>query len=115
MCTGAHYIGGYIGDDKSKRDRLRDRTLTWEKNINTISKTAEKYPQESYPVVVRAIQSEWIFLQRFTWDTGACSREWRNGSGKLFAWSFLRKEENSLTHCRSSKYDDGQEIWTGAP
>ena len=70
MCTGARYLGGYIGDSESKRDCLRKRTLTWEKNINTISKTAGKYPQESYAIVVRAIQSEWIFLQRVTWDTG---------------------------------------------
>ena len=70
MCTSARYIGGYIGDDKSKRDWLRERTLKWEKNINTIGKTVGKYPQESYAAVVRAIQSEWIFLQRVTWDTG---------------------------------------------
>ena len=40
VCTGARYLGGYIGDDKPKRGWLRDRTLTWERNINTISKTA---------------------------------------------------------------------------
>ena len=28
VCTGARYIGGYIRDDKSKRDWLRDRMLT---------------------------------------------------------------------------------------
>ena len=53
---GARYLGGYIGDDESKSDWLRERTLTWEKNINTISKTAGKYPQESYSTVVHAIQ-----------------------------------------------------------
>ena len=56
VCTGARYLGGYIGDDKSKRDWPRERTLTREKNISTISETAGKYPQESYAVVVRAIQ-----------------------------------------------------------
>ena len=70
VCAVAHYLGGYIGDDKSKRDWLRDCTLTWERNINTIRKTAGKCPQESYAVVVRAIQSESIFLQSVTWDTG---------------------------------------------
>ena len=40
VCTGARYLGGYIGDDESKRDCLRERTLTWERNINTISGTA---------------------------------------------------------------------------
>ena len=61
---------GYIGDDKSKRDWLRERTLTLENNINTISETVGKYPQESYDAVVRAIQSECIFLQHVTWGTG---------------------------------------------
>ena len=58
VCTGARYIGGYIGLDKSKNDWLRERILTWEKNISTISETAGKHPQESYAAVVRAIQSE---------------------------------------------------------
>ena len=70
VCMGAHYLGGYIKDDNSKRDWLRECTLTWENNISTISETAGKYPQESYAEVIRAIQSEWIFLQRVTWDTG---------------------------------------------
>ena len=55
--TGACYPGGYIGYYKSKYVWLREHTLTWEKNINTISKTAEKYPQKSYTSVLRVIQS----------------------------------------------------------
>ena len=54
---GAHYLGGYIRYDKYKSDWLRERTLTWEKNIGTISKNARKYPQESYVTVACAIQS----------------------------------------------------------
>ena len=75
--TGARYVGGYIGDDESKYDWLRERTLTWEKNISTISETAGRYPQESYAAVVRAIQLEWIFLQRVTWTRETRSLEWR--------------------------------------
>ena len=37
---------------------------------STISKTAGKYPQESYAAVVCAIQLELIFLQHINWDTG---------------------------------------------
>ena len=69
ICVGAHCLGGYIGDDESKSDWLRERTLTWENNINTVSRTVGKYLQESYAAVVRAIQSDWIFLQRVTWYT----------------------------------------------
>ena len=64
--TGARYLGGYIGDKKYKGDWLREHMLTWEQNISTISKTAGKYPQESYAAVVRVVQPEWIFLQRVT-------------------------------------------------
>ena len=28
VCTGARYLGGYIGDDESKRDWLRERMMT---------------------------------------------------------------------------------------
>ena len=70
VCMGTRYLGGYIGDDESKSDWLRERTLKWDKKINRISATAGKYTQEIYASVVRAIQSEWIFLQHVTWDTG---------------------------------------------
>ena len=39
-------------------------------NINRISETVRKHPQESYAAVVCAIQPEWIFLQYVSWDTG---------------------------------------------
>ena len=47
VCTGTRYLGGFIGDDKSKLEILKDRRLTWEKKIRVINKTAGKYTQES--------------------------------------------------------------------
>ena len=38
-----------------------------------------------------------------------------NDLGNLFAFSFHWKLKKRLTHCRSSKYDSGQEIRTGTP
>ena len=61
---------GHIRDNESKIDWLRESTLTWEKNIGTISKTVRKCPQESYGAVLGVIQLEWIFIQRVTWYTG---------------------------------------------
>ena len=55
MCTGARYLGGFIGDDDSKRDWLKVHTQKWEWNIHNIRKTVGKYHQESYAVVVCAI------------------------------------------------------------
>ena len=57
LCTDARHLGGYIGYGKSNRNCLRESMETWEKNIGTIIKTAEKYPQESYVAVACAIQS----------------------------------------------------------
>ena len=43
---------------------------TWERKICTIRKTAGKYPQESYTMVVNSIQLEWIFIQCINWYMG---------------------------------------------
>ena len=60
--TCTRYLDGYIGDDESKRDFLKDSMYLWEQNICMISETAGKYTKESYAAVVLAIQSEWIFI-----------------------------------------------------
>ena len=54
-------------------------------HISAISETTGKYPQESYSAVVRTIQSEWIFLQRVTWDT----RDVFAGGEKMIPETFL--------------------------
>ena len=64
VCMGTHYLGGYSGDDDSKRNCLRESTLRWENSVGTIRETAGKYPQGVYAAVVCSIQSECIFLQQ---------------------------------------------------
>ena len=56
--TGTRYIYGYIGDDDSKSDWLKNRTKRWERKIRAVAKTAGKYPQEIYYAMARRIQSE---------------------------------------------------------
>ena len=46
VCTGARYIGGYLGDDNPKREWLKECTKTWERKFFTIRKTWGEYPQE---------------------------------------------------------------------
>ena len=70
VCMGAYYLGGFIGYGEFKSDWLEECTETWERNIHTISKTAGGNPQESDAVVVCVIQSERIFLQHGTKNTG---------------------------------------------
>ena len=57
VCTGARYLGVFIRDDDSKCDWIKVRMQLWEHKILKISKTAGKYPQESYAVVLCVIQS----------------------------------------------------------
>ena len=77
VCTCSCYLQGYIVDDESKRDWFRERTLPWENNINIIRETTGKHPQNIYTAMVRTIQSEWLFLQRITWETGDLFAGWR--------------------------------------
>ena len=77
VCTGARYLERYTREDEYRSDWLRERTLTWEKKINTISETVGKYPQDSYAVVVRAIQPEWIFYNASPGTQETRLREWR--------------------------------------
>ena len=67
---GALYPGGYIGDEKSKGNWLKNWADKWESEIRVLSKTADKCLQESYTAAACVVQSEWIFLQRMTKDTG---------------------------------------------
>ena len=70
MCTGVRYLGGFIIDDESKCDKLKEKTDTWEQNIHTIKKIAGKHPQEGYSTLVCTIQLERIFVQHVTKNTG---------------------------------------------
>ena len=88
----------YIGDDDSKRNWLRESILMWEKNINTISKTAGKYPQESYDSVVRSTKSAWIFIHHVTWYmrdvfAGVEKMFWENVLPRIF---FVKTKTLSL-------------------
>ena len=76
---------GFIGDDKSKCDWLKNLTELWERNVHTIRKTAGKCTEESYTTVVSAIQLEWIFLQRITKNMGDVFA----GMEKMLQESFL--------------------------
>ena len=42
VCTGAHYLGSFIGDNDSKRVWIQDLTSKWENNICIIRKMEGK-------------------------------------------------------------------------
>ena len=70
VCTCARYLGGFIGDDDSRRGWFKVHTKKWERTINNISETAGGYSHGIYTAVVRLIQSQWIFLQCITKNKG---------------------------------------------
>ena len=44
LCTGARYLGGYIGYRVSKSDWLKNWAEKFKRDILALSKTADKYP-----------------------------------------------------------------------
>ena len=58
LCTGARYLGRYIGGEYYKHYWLKECTEMWEQNIFTISETVVKRSQESYTAVICVILSE---------------------------------------------------------
>ena len=49
VCTGTRYMGGFIGNDKSKRYWLKDRTSTWEEKILQLPKQQGNIPMRVTP------------------------------------------------------------------
>ena len=47
---------GYIEDDKTKGGWLNKCTDKWEREIRSLRKTSNKYPQESYAAVAHVVQ-----------------------------------------------------------
>ena len=66
--------------------------------------------QESYAAVIRAIQSELIFIQRNTWDMGGEFSGVENMIQETFLPRLFLRKKNPLAHCRRSKYNVGQDI-----
>ena len=106
---GARYLGGCIGDDESKCVWLRESSLTWEKNINTIRKTGggvslgELRRSGTYNPIRMDISSTHHLGHR----RRVCGSE-EYDSRNLFASYFLQKDENPISCRRSSKYHAGQ-------
>ena len=101
--TVARYLGGYIQDNEYKHSWLKKRTYKWERNICVVTKPARKYPQEIYAAVVRAIQSEWIFLKCMTKDTEQALTVLEKVLWETFLPHLFWKIENLPSYCRIYK------------
>ena len=84
VCTYASYLGGYIGDDVSKVNCIKNWMDKWERDICALRKMADKYPQESHAMATCTVQSGWIFLQYVTKDTGKAFKGLENVPQEIF-------------------------------
>ena len=106
--TGAHSLGSYIRDDKSKLDWLKDCMKSWGRNIRVVTITAGKYSKETYAAGVCAIQSGWIFLQRMTKDMVQEFVGVVKALQEIFVRRLFLEIETSPSHCRNSQYVCGK-------
>ena len=77
-------------DQNSKGDRLKNLTDKWEREICSLRKMEEKYPQESYSMVARSVQLDWIFLQHVMKNMGQALMRIETFMQEKFASSLLR-------------------------
>ena len=113
--TGAHYLGGYIRDDESKSDWLIVYTLTCEKNISRPEKLRLNIPRRVTPPWHAQYDQIMYFCNASPGTRGMNYWEWRRLFRKPFLLVLSLERKPPFTRRRSSKYNDGQKIWTGTP
>ena len=114
MCTGARYLGYYIGGDESKGNWLKDCMEKWERDIRDLRKMADRYPQKSYAAMAHAVQSEWIFMKCVMKDTVQVFKGLEIFmQGNFLPRLFFGKPKILPPNCRISKYVAGEEIRNG--
>ena len=70
ITTGHRYLGGFIGDLKTRDEWLSTRLSDWTSGILELADAAQKYPQSAYAGLQKSLQHEWAFLQRVLPDIG---------------------------------------------
>ena len=76
VCTALHYLGGYIGDDKSKSDWLREHTLTWEKKLTLSAKPRVNIPRRVMPRWYMQSNQSGYFYNTSPGTWGVSLQEW---------------------------------------
>ena len=62
--TGDRYLGGYLGDDVSKKEWVSNKVKDWKCMIDKMSNICHRCPQEIFIGLTLSLQSEWTFMQR---------------------------------------------------
>ena len=58
------YLGGFIGDETTMKEFVREKVKNWQAKIQLLSAAANFCPHESFSVFSKSVQTEWKFLMR---------------------------------------------------
>ena len=64
VLTGHKYLGGFVGDEKDKKEWVQTKVEFWVKSIHRISDLAKKDPHCAFTAVSKSLQNEWKYIQR---------------------------------------------------
>ena len=110
VCTGARYLGDFIGYDESKCYWLKYWMLKWEKN-RAITKTVGVSLGELRQGGLSDTIVTYIFSTRDKRHRISICGSGEHSWGIIVASSVLWKIEISPTHCSNLKYYSGQLSW----
>ena len=71
VVTVSLYLGGFIGDQESKKAWLAEKVMGWTDSVEVLTKVARRHTQTDYAGLENSLQKEWDFVQRITPHIGA--------------------------------------------
>ena len=63
VVTGQHFLGGFIGDQESTEEFVRQKVQMWMRRMDKLTKAAESQPQAAHAALTKPLQFEWAYLQ----------------------------------------------------
>ena len=64
LTGGNHYLGVFVGDKDLETQWVKDKIHSWASAVEELSTIAMLTPQAEHAAIQRALQHQWIFLQR---------------------------------------------------
>ena len=68
-------LGGFIGDDLSRKDSVKEVVDGWVSELDRLTTIAEVQPQAAFAAFTKSLQFKWNYLQRLVPDCDALYKE----------------------------------------
>ncbi len=65
IVSGSRFLGGYVGNSDGREEYVRWKVNKWGLKMSKLVKAADSQPQATYVILVKSLQHEWAFVQRF--------------------------------------------------